>query len=329
MIKKIIFAVLAIIILSWAYFAYTVFIPYKNFTPRTIEVIKGQSVSEISTNLKKQKIVSSDFVLKIYLWLSKNEGKIKAGTYNFEKPLSIKELSTILISGIKQENEIEIKIIEGWNIDGIANYLNNHDIVLKNDFIASAQNSEYLIKKFSFLKNAPVNISSEGYLFPDTYKIFKNADADYIIEKMLDNFDKKLDENLRAEIARQKKTVNQIVTMASIIEKEVRSEEDMEIVSGIFWDRIKNRQPLQSCATIGYILGKNKRQYSFEDTRIASPYNTYLNAGLPPGPICSPGLRAIKAAIYPKFTDYNYFLSKPSGETVFSKTYAEHNINKY
>ncbi|MCK5460301.1 endolytic transglycosylase MltG [Candidatus Parcubacteria bacterium] len=328
MIKKIIFAILAIIILSWAYFAYTVFIPYKNFTPRTIEIIKGQGVNEISANLKKQKIISSDFILKIYLWLSKNEGKIKAGTYDFKKPISIKELSTILISGIKQKNEMEIKIIEGWNIAGIANYLDNNDIVLKNDFIASAQNNEHLTEKFNFFKNTPTNISLEGYLFPDTYKIFKNADADDIIKKMLDNFDKKLTEKMRTDITEQKKTIYKIITMASIIEKEVRGEEDMKIVSGIFWDRIKNGQPLQSCATIGYILGENKKQYSFEDTLIDSPYNTYLNAGLPPGPICNPGLRAINAAIYPQFTDYNYFLSKPNGETVFSKTYTEHNLNK-
>lgn len=315
MIKKIIFAILAIIISSWAYFAYTIFVPCKNFTPQTIEIIKGQGVNEISANLKKQKIIKNKLVFEAYLWLLKSEGKIKAGIYNFEKPLNIKELSSLLIAGIKQGNEIEIKIIEGWNIDGIANYLDNQGIVLKNDFITSTKNSDYAT-------------NLEGYLFPDTYKIFKNASADDIIKKMKNNFDKELTEKMRIDIKEQKKTIHEIITMASIIEKEVRSEEDMKIVSGIFWDRIKNRQPLQSCATIGYVLGKNKKRYSFEDTRIDSPYNTYLNAGLPPGPICNPGLRAIKAAIYPKFTDYNYFLSKPSGETVFSKTYAEHNLNK-
>ena len=112
MIKKIVFTILAITILSWTYFAYTVFIPYKNFAPQTIEIIKGQGVNEISANLKKQKIVRNSFIFEVYLWLLKSEGKIKAGIYNFEKPLNIKELSTILISGIKQENEMEIKIID-------------------------------------------------------------------------------------------------------------------------------------------------------------------------------------------------------------------------
>lgn len=315
MIKKIIFAILAIIISSWAYFAYTVFVPCKNFTPQTVEIIKGQGVNEISANLKKQKIIHNSFIFKIYLWLLKSEGKIKAGIYNFEKPLNIKELSSLLITGIKQKNEVEIKIIEGWNINDIANYLDNQNIVSKNDFIISAQNSDY-------------TINLEGYLFPDTYKIFKNASADDIIEKMKNNFDKKLTEKMRTDIKEQNKIIHEIITMASIIEKEVGSENDMKIVSGVFWNRIKNGQPLQSCATIGYVLGENKKQYSFKDTRITSPYNTYLNAGLPPGPICNSGLQAIKAAIYPQFTDYNYFLSKPNGETVFSKTYAEHNLNK-
>ncbi len=146
---------------------------------------------------------------------------------------------------------------------------------------------------------------------------------------MLNNFDGKLTDEMQNNIAEQDKTIYEIVTMASIIEKEVRTLEDMEIVSGIFWDRIKYGQPLESCATLAYVLGVNKEQYSIEDTKIDSPYNTYRNPGLPPGPICNPGLNAIKAAIYPQYTEYNYFLSRQdTGETVFSKTLEEHNRNK-
>jgi UPF0755 protein len=117
--------------------------------------------------------------------------------------------------------------------------------------------------------------------------------------------------------------------MASIIEREVKNNEDRKVVSGIFWNRIKAGQPLQSCATISFILGVSKDQYSFEDTRIQSPYNTYLNQGLPPGPISNPGISSIEAAIYPAQTNYNYFLSDPeSGKTVFSKNIEEHNANK-
>jgi UPF0755 protein len=117
--------------------------------------------------------------------------------------------------------------------------------------------------------------------------------------------------------------------MASIIQKEVTSEADMKTVSGIFWNRIKSGQGLESCATLAYILGVNKPIYSLEDTQIDSPFNTYRNQGLPPAPISNPGAQAIIAAVYPDETDYVFFLSRPdTGETVFSRTYEEHLANK-
>jgi UPF0755 protein len=117
--------------------------------------------------------------------------------------------------------------------------------------------------------------------------------------------------------------------MASIIEREANKDEDRKIISGIFWNRIKIGQALQSCATVSYVLGENKKQFSYEETRVNSPYNTYINPGLPPGPINNPGLLAIKASIYPQESSYHYFLNNPqNGETIFSKTLEEHNLNK-
>ena len=117
--------------------------------------------------------------------------------------------------------------------------------------------------------------------------------------------------------------------MASILEREVKSDEDRAIVSGIFWKRLESNYPLESCATIAYILEIDKWRYSVEETRIESPYNTYLNVGLPPTPINNPGLSAIEAAVYPEYTDYNFFLTDPeTGVTIFSKTFDEHNANK-
>jgi len=183
--------------------------------------------------------------------------------------------------------------------------------------------------KLSLLKDKPKYYSLEGYLFPDTYIIYNDASLEDIVLKMLHNFDSKLTSKMREDIKKQEKTIYEIITMASVIEKEVRDPEEMKIVSGIFWKRIDVWQPLQSCASLAYILGINKPVYSIEDTKIESPYNTYQNYGLPPGPICNPGLAAIEAAIYPKETEYNYFLSKKeNGETVFSRTIEEHNLNK-
>jgi UPF0755 protein len=154
------------------------------------------------------------------------------------------------------------------------------------------------------------------------------SEAKDLVKKMLDNFDDKLTPDLRAEIKKQGKTIFEIITMASLIEKEVITKEDKEMVSGIFWRRMKIGMPLDSCATIAYVLGVNKWRYSYEDTRIPSPYNTYLNAGLPLGPICNPGLESITAAVYPKTSAFLFYLSTPEGETIYSRTLEEHNIAK-
>ena len=237
----------------------------------------------------------------------------------------------MLSEGETLNDELTIKIIEGWRINEINEYLKESGITEGDEFSKYANNpiSTWSSIPPKFFDDAPLFANLEGFLFPDTYRIFKGARTIDIAKKMLDNFDSKLTDKMREDIDRQGKTVYEIVTMASVIEKEVRSQEDMKTVSGIFWNRIEVGQALESCATLSYILGVNKPQYSIEDTKTDSPYNTYQNRGLPPGPISNPGLNAIKAAIYPEQTDYFYFLStSDTGATVFSKTYDEHLRNK-
>jgi len=183
-------------------------------------------------------------------------------------------------------------------------------------------------EEFDFLRDKPKNVSLEGYLFPDTYEINTGAQIEEIVKTMLSNFDKKLTSNLRKEIKKQEKTIFEIITMASLLEKEVKSKEEKEIVSGILWKRLKNRIPLQVDATIIYITGKKTTKVSKDDTEIDSPYNTYKYLGLPKGPICNPGLESILATVYPKNSDFWYYLSTSDGETIFSKTLEEHNIAK-
>jgi len=296
-------------------------------------VLPGQSVEQISQNLQDADLIKSKLCFKIYIRQNNKQAKLQAGEYVLNPSLSIKEIADILVGGQSLSKEKTIKIIEGWNVRDIDEYLNNQQIISEKDFIKIAEreikNQKSKIKNQKFLDDAPSYANLEGFLFPDTYRIFRDATTEDIVQKMLANFDKKLTEEMRVEINKQGKTIYQIITMASLIEKEVRTAKDMKIVSGIFWDRIKYGQALESCATLAFILGVNKQQYSAEDTKINSPYNTYRNLGLPPGPICNPGLNAIQAAIYPEFTDYNYFLNRQdTGETIFSKTLDEHNINK-
>jgi len=326
MIKKIIIFIAVIFIAGFFYWQNLNSPADFNGQEQIFIVSKGEAIRQVADNLKKENLIKSVFYFNYYV--KKNKLTVQAGEYLISPKLTTREIVKILTQGDAVSRERSIKIIEGWNAKDIGAYLEKDKVVSAKDFLALALATADSWK-FDFLKDAPGEASLEGYLFPDTYKIFKTASARDIINKMLGNFDKKLTPEMRAEIKRQNKTVYEIITMASIVEKEVRSEDDMKIAAGIFWDRIKNGQALESCATLAYILGVNKPQYTLADTKIDSPYNTYRRRGLPPGPIANPGLNAIMAAIYPQFTGYNYFLSDPAtGKTIYSRTLDEHNFNK-
>ena len=257
---------------------------------------------------------------------------MQAGEYILNSSMPIKKIVSILASGRALSREIDIKIIEGWRLTDIGEYLGKEGISTKQKFLSlteSASDWPFDFEKPKILNGIPANAGLEGFLFPDTYRIYKDDNELVVIRKMINNFADKFTAEMAEDAEKQGRSVFEIVTMASIIEKEVRGYEDMRVVSGLFWNRIKNRQGLESCATLAYILGIDKPVYSLDDTKIKSDYNTYQNFGLTPGPICNPGLNAIKAAIYPVDTGYNYFLSRSdNGETVFSKTYQEHLRNK-
>ena len=245
--------------------------------------------------------------------------------------------------------EESIKILEGWTNADINSYLQekNFSVWGEDEFLkAVGKRRVYDLKEkqnfsrdwameFDFLESKPENLSLEGYLFPDTYRVFASSSPEEIIYRFLSNFDKKLSPEIRAEIAKQGKTIHEIITLASIIEKEApiflqKNSEDAKIISGIFWNRLRIGMALQTDATLSYIFEDKKPSHSGEELKVDSPYNSYLYRGLPPGPIANPGLVAIEAAIYPTKTDYLYFLTPIAGaEVYYAKTYAEHLNNKY
>jgi UPF0755 protein len=167
----------------------------------------------------------------------------------------------------------------------------------------------------------------EGYLFPDTYYFPLDVSGEEVVRIMHENFEKKIAPYLK-EIEKSGKSLKDIIIMASLIEKEVKTKEEKELVSGILWKRLKAGIPLQVDATITYITGKKTTKIPLEDLKIDSPYNTYKYKGLPPAPICNPGLESILAALYPKESDYWYYLSKPDGKTLFFKDYEEFIVAK-
>jgi UPF0755 protein len=293
---------------------------------RRLIVQEGEGAKKISQNLAKEGLIKSTFIFEAYLWLRGVEDNLQVGEYYLKPGISIRELVDILTSG-KGNKEMEIKIIEGWNNREIAEYLENKGVMGKNVFQEGIKNYRN-IDSYEFLKDKPAEVDLEGFLFPDTYRIYRDAKAGDIIKKMLNNFDQKLRVEMREDIKSSKRTIFEVITMASILEKEVSGENDRAIVADILYKRLKVGMPLQVDSTINYITGKGVSRASLEDTKINSPYNTYKNRGLPPGPISNPGLNAIEAAIYPIKNNYWYFLTTSNGKTIFSKTLEDHNIAK-
>ncbi len=301
-----------------------------------VTINEGESVQKIGEDLLKLGLIKSKFFFASYIKQIGAQAKLQAGEYSFQPGLTMKEIVSELAAGDTVSRERAITIIEGWDIDQIDGYLAQNNIISAGGFSRQAKGGigdwGYPFAKPEFLQAAPAEATLEGYLFPDTYRVFNDASADTIVEKMLNNFQDKVSDDMLAKIQERGLDLHEIIIMASIIEKEVKTPEDMAIVSGIFWRRIANGQPLQSDATLAYYTGEKKAQLTLPDTKIDTRYNTYLYPGLPPGPICSPGLNAIRAAVYPQASDYNYFLSRQdTGETIFSRTYEEHidNKNKY
>jgi UPF0755 protein len=300
---------------------------------------RGDTLFEIAQNLEKENLIKNRLFFNFYVFTKGAHTKLQAGEYLFSPAMNVSEITKKIIEGeVKKE---EITIIEGWNLRDIGWYFEGKGMFQAEELfelvgfplIDYSKTTDLPTPKdfnldFDFLADKPKNVNLEGYLFPDTYEIVGGEDLETIVSKMLNNFGKKLTSDLREEITKQEKSIFEIITMASLLEKEVKTKEEKELVSGILWKRLENDIPLQVDATITYITGKKTIKVSKEDTEIDSSYNTYKYKGLPLGPICNPGLESILAALYPKDSIYWFYLSIPEGETIFSKNYEEHNLAK-
>lgn len=294
----------------------------KNFV---LIVEKGEGVKDIALKLEEAKVIDSKISLYYYLKKENLYNKVLPGEYSFYPGITVPEVAMIMTN--QKDIDVKITFPEGWDSKKMADRLEENGFDGKG-FLNLVRNPGSLINEYAFLKDNNVD-NLEGYLFPDTYFFKKETEPKDIIKKMLSTFETKVWEKKSGDIEKTGRTLPEIITMASVVEKEVDTDEDRRLVSGLFWNRIAIGQPLQSCATVAFALSKNKDQFSFEDTRVESPYNTYINKGLPAGPISNPGISSIEAAIYPEDSNYNYFLSDPeTGKTIFSSTLEEHNANK-
>jgi len=290
-----------------------------------VRIAQGEAGSQVWRALVEEGYSDRTIPWKWY-GRSGSAEKIQAGTYHVEKGERIKAVLQRFISGDANQNELSITFPEGFTLKQVAERLEQRGIGTAKDFAQEAVASKYS-DEFSFLKDLPPNRSLEGYLFPDTYRIAKDDTVHDVIMRMLGNFDKKITQDIREEGKKNERTLDEVINMASILEKEVQSKQDMALVSGVLWKRFDNQEGLYVDATIEYIVEK-KGNLTAKDLAIDSPYNTRKYRGLPPAPINNPGLTAIMAALRPEQSDYYYYLTAHDGTTIFAKTNDEHNANK-
>ena len=285
----------------------------------TFQITEGEAVDTILGNLVDEGLLRKRFVryTKVFLKVSKMEGQIQAGTYNIPKNLSIKELITTLQNGKNQD--VWVTIHEGLRKDEIAKILNDE---LSQIDTASFSADEFLTltTDSEFIKTLELEIDIkdlEGFLFPDKYALDPNSTTKSVIKVLVDNFKKKVGEGY---------TYDEII-MASIVEREGYTEQDRPIIAGLLLKRIREGWLLQADATLLYPVKDWKHVITQQDKDNDNPYNSYKRPGLPPTPICNPGLQAIKATQNPEETPYYFYIHDKSGVPHYAVTNDEHNIN--
>lgn len=286
----------------------TVWTPPSKFPVRTtIKVEKGTTLRGAAYQLENAGYIKSPLSFKVFVTLFGGSKGIIAGDYFFADTQGVIPIALRLVKGEYGLVPLRITVPEGMNVLQIADLFH---------------------KQFTlFDEKQFVALSREGYLFPDTYFFLPNVSSQEVIDVMTENFNTQI-RPLQADILLSGRPLEDIITMASIVQEEAHNEDEQKMISGILWNRIRIKMPLQVDVTFQYINGKNTYTLTKQDLKIDSPYNTYVNKGLPPTPISNPGLSAIKATINPTPSDYYYFLADLSGKTYYAKDFEEHQKNR-
>lgn len=285
-----------------------------------IEVAEGDGSSSVAKTLSDDGIIKYPLLFKLQSKLGGYDGNFQPGAATIENGMSYSDILNLLITPTREA--VKITIPEGYEIKQIAQKLDEAGVVAWQDFYEALNPDNY---DYEFLRNLPERDGRmEGYLFPATYEIPNGMSAHDIIDLMLAAFDNQFKSEYYDRAAELGLTVDQVITMASIIEREAGDGDERAKVAGVFYNRRNSGMKFQSCATVQYILGERKPVLSIADTQIDSPYNTYLYPDFPVGPICNPGTDCIEAALYPEVTDAYYFVLGKDGTHIFSNTYEEH-----
>lgn len=288
----------------------------------------GTGAFALAAALQDAGIVRSEYAFLYRLFEDRSWKKLQAGEYRLSGTMTIPEIVGKLASGETVQKGIKVTFPEGFTALDMAGRLSLNGLP-GGEFLKLVEAPPAALRtQFSFLSKLPEKATLEGVLFPDTYFFSEDLGAGAILSKMLENFgeqEKKIEPLVGAPDSEWYRTI----ILASMLEAEVKSEEDRRMVADLFLRRLDIGMPLQSDATVKYVLAEKKIQHSLDDIAIDSPYNTYKHTGLPPGPIGNPGLSSLRAAVSPQPNSYVYFLNNPeTGKTVFSVTFEEHVARK-
>ena len=287
-------------------------------------VPSGATTTSISKALEEAGLIQNANAFKSKVKQMEVDGMMKAGDYAISKAMSSEEIITKLVDGDIFVETFTFTIPEGYEVRQIVDTLEEQGLINREVFIEALKNEPF---SYAFLEGVNREYLLEGYLFPDTYTMKVGSSEVDIINRMLTRFDEVFKAEYYDRAAELGMTVDEVVTLASIIEREAKVEAEFPIVSSVFHNRIDIGMLLQSCATVQFILQERKEVLLFEDIEIDNPYNTYIYEGLTPSPIASPGALAIESALYPEDTNYLYFVTteKNDGTHYFNETLEGHN----
>lgn len=319
-----------------ALFAICLFLLWNAYAPAGREghliqltIPDGSSAYQVAGELEEKGLVKSQNTFMAWLMLSGRWQKLQPGTYYLPTGASINSLTRLMTGAVSPAQEIEFRIGEGWRLAQIGFELEKMGLGKASDFaklVSSQASVGQLLKDApqALFAGAVSQASFEGYLFPDTYRLDRAKPMASLVQKAIDNFRYKFSSDMVGRAKSIQLSIHEILTLASIVELEVPSQLDRELVADIFLRRLKVGMRLQADSTVNYVTGKSLPAVTTSDLAVKSPYNTYQVAGLPPGPIGQPSLSSIRAVLYAKDSDAWYFLTTSEGKVIYSSTYAEH-----
>lgn len=279
------------------------------------------SAKDVAVALREKYLIRSETAFRLLSRLKGVDNRFRTGVHLLSPSLSTPQIISSLVSGDRRLKDVVVTIPEGYSIPQIAQAMQDGLILRPEEFLAAARRESVEPNTVSF----PLPDGSlEGYLFPDTYRFEPDSEPKTVVARMLANFERKAYHPLQSEFLRSSLSFPQVITLASMVEREAKLPQERPLIAGVYLNRLRKMMKLECDATVQYALGRHKARLSYSDLKVDSPYNTYLHPGLPPGPICNPGLDSIRSVLNPIESDFLYYVARPDGSHVFSRTLREH-----